>query len=113
MSRLLRYFRVFGWLLLSVDRGWCHRYRSGGLSGRRWNLLADLLAIIVADHYHEEFGFLCRDELAHHLRPFTVAASAVADQTGIGAVLANHDNFGGLRKRIFKAVRKPIGVCVA
>jgi hypothetical protein len=73
MSRLLRYFRVFGWLLLSVDREWCHRYRSGGLSGRRWNLLADLLAIIVADHYHEEFGFSAamssRTTCGHSLSP--------------------------------------------
>src|SRR5262249_38288175 len=41
------------------------------------------------------------------------AAPAVADQTGIGAVLAYDGNFGVLGKRIFETVGKPIGVRIA
>jgi hypothetical protein len=96
-----------GGLLLGVGFG------TAGLGGRRWNLLADLLAIIVADHYHKKFGFLRRDDPARHLRPFAFAAPAIADQTGIGAVLAHDGNFGVLGKRIFKAIGKPIGVRIA
>src|ERR1700704_5283886 len=59
-----------------------------GNNGR--SLFADRLTVVVSDHHDDEFGFVGCDALARHLRPLDIAARVVADEAGIGAVLA-HD----------------------
>jgi hypothetical protein len=80
---------------------------------RRRNLLTDGLAIVVSDHHDDEFGFLGSDDLARHLRPLTIAALIVTNETGIGAMFAHDADLGLLGKGIFKPVSEPIGIGIA
>src|SRR5262249_22641224 len=80
--------------------------------GRRC-LLTDSLAIVVSDHHDDELGLLGSDDLAHHLRPFAIAALIVPDETRIGAMFAHDADVGFLRKGILKPVGKPIRVRIA
>src|SRR5262245_7798060 len=80
---------------------------------RRRSLLADRLAIVVADHHDDELGFLGGDDLARHLRPLDVAARVVADEAGIGAMLAHDRNLGFLGKCVLEPVGQPVRVAIA
>src|SRR6516165_10058060 len=64
----------------SRRRDWRGRLYRLRVRWRRWrSLLTDGLAIIVADHHDDEFGFLGGDDLARHLRPLAIAALIVTD----------------------------------
>src|SRR4029077_4001969 len=96
----------------------CWRGRLGiglGRAGarRRRGFLADRLTVVVADHHDDEVRFLGGDELARHLRPFDIAPLIVADQAGIGAMLADDPDLRFFREGIFKPVGQPVGVAVA
>ena len=77
---------------------------------RRRGFLADRLTVVVADHHDDEVRFLGRDDLARHLRPFKVAPLVVADQAGIGAMLADDADLRFFREGIFKPVGQPVRV---
>jgi hypothetical protein len=100
--------RRFGILLFGVvgrrRRAWTRRRRRA---------LADRLAIVVADHHDDEFRLLGGDDLAHHLRPFHVAARVVADQARYRAVLAYDAEFRTIRECVLKPVGEPVGHRVA
>ena len=87
------------------------RLRRGRAGDRR--LLADRLAVVVADHHHDEFGLLGRDDLLRDLRPVDVAATVVADQAGIGAMLAHDADLGLLGECFFEPEREPVGHRIA
>jgi hypothetical protein len=76
-------------------------------------LFADGLTVVVADHHDDEFRLLGSDDLARHLRPLDVAARVVANEPGIGAMLAHDADLGLLRKGVFEPVGEPVGVGVA
>ena len=101
----------------SCGRTWLCRLRirlgRGGTRRRRGGLFADRLTVVVSDHHDDEFGLLGRNDFAHHLRPLEIAALIVADQAGIGAMLAHDANVRVLGKGIFEPVGQPIGVGVA
>jgi hypothetical protein len=80
---------------------------------RRRSLLADRLAIVVADHHDDELRLLGGDDLARHLRPLNVAARVVADEAGIGAMLAHDRDLGLLGKCVLEPVGQPVRVGVA
>ncbi len=118
-----RGLRLLGGLMLGVGRG-----RSG--AGRRRlcrlriglrrarahgcrRLFTDQLAVVVADHHDDELGLLGRYDLARHLRPLVLAAPAVADEPGIGAMLAHDGDVGVLGVGVFEAVSEPVGIGVA
>src|ERR1700756_1037081 len=97
----------------------CGRTRLGRLrirlgrsrtSHHRGGLFADRLTVVVSDHHDDEFGLLGRNDLARHLRPLEIAALIVADQAGIGAMLAHDADLRVLRKGIFEPVSQPIRV---
>src|SRR6185436_1264633 len=76
-------------------------------------LFADGLPVVVADHHDDEFGLVGCDDLARHLRPLDIAARVVADQAGIGAMLAQDVDLGLFGEGVFEPVGQPIGVGVA
>ena len=92
----------FGWLFR-------HRVRRRG----RRSFLPDSLAIVVSDHHDDQVGLFGRDDLAHHLRPFAVAARVVADQTGLGAMFAHDADLGIVGKGVFKPGGEPVSVRIA
>ena len=133
LARLLgRHVHVFGGfsrrgrLLLRVRRRGRDRRRRGG-SGlarlcirlrrawarRRRCFFADRLTVVVSEHHDDEFRFLGRDDLARHLRPFEVAALVIADQTGIGAVLAHDGDLRVFREGVLEPIGQPIRIGVA
>ena len=67
-------------------------------------LLADRLAVVEADHHHDEFRLLGRDDFARDLRPVDVAARLVADQAGIGACLRTIADLGRFGERVLEPV---------
>jgi hypothetical protein len=111
-GRTLRRGRLRGrcrWRRAALRRGGAARLSRR----RRRSLLADCLAIVVADHHDDQLGFVGGDDLARHLRPLDVAAGVVADEAGIGAMLAHDRNLGLLRKCVLEPVGQPVRVGVA
>src|SRR5215472_16675265 len=102
--------------LLIRSRRWDCRGRLYRLRVRRRgrrSLFTDGLAIIVSDHHYDEVRLLGSDDLARHLRPLTIAALIVTNETGIGAMFAHDADLGLLGKGIFKPVGKPVSVGIA
>ena len=75
--------------------------------------LADLLAIIDADHHDDEFRFVGSDDLLDDLGPFNVTARIVADEPRGRAMLSQDGEFRLFGKSLFEAVGQPIRHAVA
>ena len=80
---------------------------------RRRPALADRLAIVEADHHHDELRLVRRDRLAHDLRPLDVAPRIVANEARERAVLAHDAEFGPLGEGVFQSVGEPVGHRIA
>src|SRR5262249_33502845 len=93
--------------------GWAFGLGVGGGGARRGDLFANRLTVVVSDHHDDEFGLLGRDDLARHLRPLEIAALFVANEAGIGAMLAHDADLRVLGKSVFEPVGQPIGVGIA
>src|SRR5262249_41463249 len=68
---------------------------------------------VVSDHHDDELGLLGSDDLTRRLRPVDIAAPVIADETGIGAMLAHDADIGIIGVCIFKPVGEPVRVRVS
>ena len=76
---------------------------------RRRHALADRLAVVKPHHHDDEIRLLGRDDLARGLRPIRrLGARLVAQQAGIGAVLAGDAELGRFAERVFETVGEPV-----
>src|SRR5262249_54532861 len=95
--------------LLACGRVWSRRGRRRS-HGRAF---ADRLTVVDANHHHDELGLVGGERFLYRRDPITVAPWVVADQSGIGAILAQDGKFWLLRKGVFEAVGEPVGHGVA
>ena len=80
------------------------------LPRRRWGIaLANLLAIVDADHHDEDLRLVRRNRLLDGLWPFDVVAALVeTNEAGIGTMFPDYRKFGPFRKGIFQTIGQPI-----